>query len=65
MARAHSVWLIIVNDKPTKAFTVKHEAKTWLEENTGWNIYRIWKLPDGKYPLFAPKELTRAEFMAS
>lgn len=63
MARAHTVWMIMVNGKPTKAFTVKHEARTWLEGSKGWNIYSIFRMPDGQYPLFAVTELTYKGFM--
>jgi hypothetical protein len=63
VARAYSVWVAVVNGKPTKAFTVKHELRSFLRELTGWNIVTIWKLPDGKHPLFAPKELTVREVL--
>ncbi len=67
MARAHSVWVVLVNGKPHKAYTVKHECRSALEglQGTGWNILTVWKLPDGQYPLFAPKKMTIKEFMES
>jgi hypothetical protein len=60
MARAHTVWIVIKNKTPVCAFTVKHELISWLKENRkGWNLWEVWKLPDGGHPIFAP---TRLEF---
>jgi hypothetical protein len=59
------VWLIIVNDRPAKAFTVKREAREWLEQNVGWSICHIWRMPDGKHPIFAPQKIGFKEFMES
>ena len=55
MARAHTIWLV-VSDRlgPLKAFTVKHELKTWLDKQPGYMkiFWSIWSLPDGEggYP---------------
>lgn len=63
MARAHTCWVIHVNGTPTKAFTVKHEAQSWLRDLKGWNLIDVWRMPDGQYPLFKPEKLTKMEFL--
>lgn len=50
MARAHSVWLVILNTRPLRAFTVKHECKSYLERE--WpkcpTNLRVWRFRDGE-----------------
>lgn len=60
MARAHNVYVVTLNDKPRKAFTVKHECRTWLKSNyprAPGNL-TIWRLPDGPWREEGPVNVT-------
>lgn len=49
MARAYSVWIIMVRERPAGAFTVKHELLTQLECQWGDKCpayVRVLRLPD-------------------
>ena len=66
VARAHAVWLVTVNDKPSHAFTVKHEAQSWLlreRAKRNWSIYRVFRLPDGHQGDPAAVELNVVKFI--
>jgi len=51
MARSHAVWIVMAyHDYPIAAFTVKHELRSWLEQQNQAAIKRnceIYRLHDG------------------
>ena len=56
MARARYIYLVEYNDcgqdRPHKAFTVKHELVAWLgrhEQQPYLDDYTVYRLPDGGY----------------
>jgi hypothetical protein len=46
MARSSYVYVVMLDDKPVAGFTVKHEMKSWLEDQE--DEFVIWRLKDGR-----------------
>lgn len=49
MARATKVYVVVLNQHPVAAFTVKHECQSWLDEQhprCPTNL-RVMSIPDG------------------
>lgn len=51
MARAHTIWIVVSDTEgvPIRAFTVKHELKTWLDRRPDFlkEYWIIWSMRDG------------------
>ena len=63
MTRCSQYYVLIKNGIPWKTFTVKSECQEFLRQPRGWNIINVWKMPDGKYPLFVAHEINIMDFL--
>jgi len=64
MARAYKIYIISHRTMPIAAFTVKHEAKSWIAENVvDFDKFIVWILADNNSKA-ARKTMTINEFMA-
>jgi hypothetical protein len=63
VARSHKIYAVHLYDKLVRAFTVKHECKTWLGRRQSLDFMTVTSISDGDSYDFDTKKVSAHDFL--